>query len=333
METNDILTRLNKEQQEAVLQTEGPVLILAGAGSGKTRVLVHRIAYLINVCGVDPYSILAITFTNKAADEMRSRVDDMIGFGSREIWVMTFHACCVRILRRHAEEAGYTRYFTIYDTDDQMSVMKDIFKRRGIDTKFLKERTALGMISNAKNELVGPDEYARMTKGDYMTGQVADIYDEYQKRLRENNAMDFDDLIMNTVLLFEQHPEILDLYRERFRYMMVDEYQDTNTAQFRFVSLLAGKYKNLCVVGDDDQRAAKASASGPRTGPAVVCALSGSRARMRRQSSLPPRLADGCEAVSAAIRTSRSSIGQTRSPASLKKNACSSMCPTSWSAE
>ena len=253
METNDILTRLNKEQQEAVLQTEGPVLILAGAGSGKTRVLVHRIAYLINVCGVDPYSILAITFTNKAADEMRSRVDDMIGFGSREIWVMTFHSCCVRILRRHAEEIGYTRYFTIYDTDDQLSVMKDIFKRRGIDTKFLKERTALGMISSAKNELVGPDEYARMTRGDYRTGQVADIYDEYQKRLRENNAMDFDDLIMNTVTLFEQHPEILDLYRERFRYMMVDEYQDTNTAQFRFVSLLAGKYKNLCVVGDDDQ--------------------------------------------------------------------------------
>ena len=253
METNDILTRLNKEQQEAVLQTEGPVLILAGAGSGKTRVLVHRIAYLINVCGVDPYSILAITFTNKAADEMRSRVDDMIGFGSREIWVMTFHSCCVRILRRHAEEIGYTRYFTIYDTDDQLSVMKDIFKRRGIDTKFLKERTALGMISSAKNELVGPDEYARMTRGDYRTGQVADIYDEYQKRLRDNNAMDFDDLIMNTVTLFEQHPEILDLYRERFRYMMVDEYQDTNTAQFRFVSLLAGKYKNLCVVGDDDQ--------------------------------------------------------------------------------
>ena len=253
METNEILTRLNKEQQEAVLQTEGPVLILAGAGSGKTRVLVHRIAYLINVCGVDPYSILAITFTNKAADEMRSRVDDMIGFGSREIWVMTFHACCVRILRRHAEAAGYTRYFTIYDTDDQLSVMKDIFKRRGIDSKFLKERTALGMISGAKNELIGPDEYARTTKGDYIAGQVADIYDEYQKRLKENNAMDFDDLIMNTVILFEQHPEILDLYRERFRYMMVDEYQDTNTAQFRFVSLLAGKYKNLCVVGDDDQ--------------------------------------------------------------------------------
>lgn len=253
METNDILMRLNKEQKEAVLQTEGPVLILAGAGSGKTRVLVHRIAYLINVCGVDPYSILAITFTNKAADEMRSRVDDMIGFGSREIWVMTFHSCCVRILRRHAEEMGYTRYFTIYDTDDQLSVMKDIIKRRGIDTKRIKERTVLSMISNAKNELIGPEEYARKNKGDYWTGVAADVYEEYQKRLLENNAMDFDDLIMNTVLLFEQHPDILDLYRERFRYMMVDEYQDTNTAQFRFVSLLAGKYKNLCVVGDDDQ--------------------------------------------------------------------------------
>ena len=253
METNQILQMLNDKQKEAVLATEGPVLILAGAGSGKTRVLVHRIAYLINTLGVMPGSILAITFTNKAADEMRSRVDDMIGFGSREIWVMTFHACCVRILRRHAEELGYTRYFTIYDTDDQLTVMKEIFKRRGVDSKKFKEKGILNMISSAKNELITPDQYAKMTRGDLYGDLISDLYEEYAKRLKENNAMDFDDLIMKTVELFEKHPDILEIYRERFKYIMVDEYQDTNTAQFRFVSLLAEKYRNLCVVGDDDQ--------------------------------------------------------------------------------
>ena len=253
METNQILQMLNDKQKEAVLATEGPVLILAGAGSGKTRVLVHRIAYLINTLGVMPGSILAITFTNKAADEMRSRVDDMIGFGSREIWVMTFHACCVRILRRHAEELGYTRYFTIYDTDDQLTVMKEIFKRHGVDSKKFKEKGILNMISSAKNELITPDQYAKMTRGDLYGDLISDLYEEYAKRLKENNAMDFDDLIMKTVELFEKHPDILEIYRERFKYIMVDEYQDTNTAQFRFVSLLAEKYRNLCVVGDDDQ--------------------------------------------------------------------------------
>ena len=229
METNQILQMLNDKQKEAVLATEGPVLILAGAGSGKTRVLVHRIAYLINTLGVMPGSILAITFTNKAADEMRSRVDDMIGFGSREIWVMTFHACCVRILRRHAEELGYTRYFTIYDTDDQLTVMKEIFKRHGVDSKKFKEKGILNMISSAKNELITPDQYAKMTRGDLYGDLISDLYEEYAKRLKENNAMDFDDLIMKTVELFEKHPDILEIYRERFKYIMVDEYQDTTS--------------------------------------------------------------------------------------------------------
>ena len=253
MEEKEILEKLNPEQQDAVRTTEGPVLILAGAGSGKTRVLVHRISYLINVCGVWPGNILAITFTNKAADEMKSRVDDLIGFGSDKIWVMTFHAACVRILRRHAEELGYTRYFTIYDTDDSMSVMKDIFRLKKIDTKRMKERQVLSMISSAKNELITPEKYAEAAGRDFFSRQIEGLYAEYQSRLKANNAMDFDDLIGNTVKLFKEHPEILEMYQEKFRYLMVDEYQDTNTAQFKFVSLLADKYRNLCVVGDDDQ--------------------------------------------------------------------------------
>lgn len=253
MQAEEILQKLNKEQQQAAAATEGPVLILAGAGSGKTRVLVHRIAYLIDVKGVQPGSILAITFTNKAADEMRERVDQMVGFGSREIWVMTFHACCVRILRSHAQEIGYTKYFSIYDADDQLTLMKDLFRRHNIDSKQLKEKAVLKEISSAKDELTDPKRFAEINKDSWRGGTVADLYEEYQNRLRENNAMDFDDLICNTVELFEKHPDVLEFYQERFRYLMVDEYQDTNTAQFRFISLLAGKYKNLCVVGDDDQ--------------------------------------------------------------------------------
>ena len=253
MEAKDILEKLNPDQQEAVTATKGPVLILAGAGSGKTRVLVHRIAYLIDVEGVRPGSILAITFTNKAADEMRERVDNIIGFGSREIWVMTFHACCVRILRSHADKLGYTRYFSIYDTDDQLTLMKEIFRRKNIDPKNLKEKAVLRMISSAKDELISPEKYASLNRSDWRSGQISGIYEDYQNRLKENNAMDFDDLIVKTVELFKSYPEVLEYYQERFRYLMVDEYQDTNTAQFRFVSLLAGRYKNLCVVGDDDQ--------------------------------------------------------------------------------
>lgn len=253
MDKEEIFQKLNKEQREAVLQTEGPVLILAGAGSGKTRVLVHRIAYLIDQCGVVPGNILAITFTNKAADEMRERVDDIVGFGSREIWVMTFHAFCVRVLRRHAEELGYSKYFSIYDTDDQLSLMKDIFHRRNIDPKMMREKAVLGVISSAKDEMLTPEKFLREHRGDFRLEKIGELYTEYQQRLKENNAMDFDDLICVTVRLFRDHPEILDYYQERFRYLMVDEYQDTNTAQFELVHLLAAKYKNLCVVGDDDQ--------------------------------------------------------------------------------
>ncbi len=252
MDTEEILSTLNKDQKDAVLATEGPVLILAGAGSGKTRVLVHRISYLIDVLGVAPGNILAITFTNKAAGEMRERVDQIVGFGSGEVWVSTFHSLCVRILRRNAELLGYSRYFTIYDTDDQLTLMKQIFKQKNIDSKKIKEKAVLGGISSAKDELITPDAYQRINK-DWWGQIIGECYEAYQEQLLANNAMDFDDLIMKTVELFEKNPDVLGFYQERFQYLMVDEYQDTNTAQFRFVSLLAEKYKNLCVVGDDDQ--------------------------------------------------------------------------------
>lgn len=249
-----IYDSLNQEQQEAVFWTKGPLLILAGAGSGKTRVLTHRIAYLIEEEGVSPYNIMAITFTNKAAGEMRQRVDELIGYGSESVWVSTFHSTCVRILRRHIDQIGYDNNFTIYDSDDSKSVMKDVCKRLAIDTKNLKERTILGMISAAKDELVTPQEYAKKAQGDYKLYKVAQAYEEYQKVLHANNALDFDDLIMKTVELFKTCPEVLEMYQRRFRYLMVDEYQDTNTAQFLFISLLAHtEERNLCVVGDDDQ--------------------------------------------------------------------------------
>ncbi len=249
----EILDKLNPQQREAVLQTEGPVLILAGAGSGKTRVLTHRIAYLIEECQVNPWNIMAITFTNKAAGEMRQRVDQIVGFGSESVWVSTFHSSCVRILRRYIDRIGYGNNFTIYDADDQKSVIKDICKRLNVDTKIYKERAILGAISSAKDELIGPEAYALNNQGDIHKKRISDVYTEYQAQLHRNNALDFDDLIVKTVELFQCCPEVLDYYQERFRYIMVDEYQDTNTAQFRFVSLLASKYQNLCVVGDDDQ--------------------------------------------------------------------------------
>ena len=247
------LDGLNDMQKRAVKRTEGPLLIIAGAGSGKTRVLTNRIAYLIDDCGVAPYNILAITFTNKAAREMRERVDATVGNGAGEVWVSTFHSTCVRILRRYIDRIGYTNNFTIYDTDDQKSVIKDICKKFNIDTKMLKERTIMNSISHAKDELMTPDEMALEAGGDYNAKRIANVYAEYQKTLKLNNALDFDDLIVKTVELFQHNPDILDYYQERFKYIMVDEYQDTNTAQFKFVSLLAEKYKNLCVVGDDDQ--------------------------------------------------------------------------------
>lgn len=248
-----IYDTLNKEQREAVYHTEGPLLILAGAGSGKTRVLTHRIAYLIDEKGVNPWNILAITFTNKAAGEMRERVDQIVGFGSESIWVSTFHSTCVRILRRHIDLLGYDTSFTIYDADDQKTLMKDVCKYLQIDTKVYKERNLLAAISSAKDELITPEEYELNAAGDFGKQKIAKVYKEYEKQLRANNALDFDDLLVKTVQLFQTQPEVLDYYQERFRYIMVDEYQDTNTAQFKLISLLASKYGNLCVVGDDDQ--------------------------------------------------------------------------------
>ena len=246
---------LNSMQQEAVLHTEGPLLILAGAGSGKTRALTHRVAYLIEEKNVAPWNILAITFTNKAAGEMRERVNSLVEYGADSVWVSTFHSLCVRILRRFIENLGYDTSFSIYDTDDQKTLMKQIFKAMEVNSKQYKERGVLGMISSAKNELIGPEEYMMNAKiaGDYRSQKIAEIYREYQSQLKKNNALDFDDLLVKTVELFENHPEILEYYQEKFRYIMVDEYQDTNTAQFRLVSLLAKKYGNICVVGDDDQ--------------------------------------------------------------------------------
>ena len=248
-----IYDTLNDKQREAVLCTEGPLLILAGAGSGKTRVLTHRIAYLIEECEVNPWNILAITFTNKAAGEMRERVDKIVGFGSDSVWVSTFHSTCVRILRRHIDLLGFDTNFTIYDTEDQKSVMKDVIRSLDLDPKIYKERTFLGVISHAKDELISPEEFMLNAGLDYKQQLYGRAYREYQLALKKNNALDFDDLIVKTVELFKSHPQVLDYYQERFRYIMVDEYQDTNTAQFQFVSLLAKKYQNLCVVGDDDQ--------------------------------------------------------------------------------
>ena len=248
-----IYDTLNPPQREAVAQTEGPVLILAGAGSGKTRVLTHRIAYLMDERGVNPWNILAITFTNKAAQEMRERVDKLVGFGSESIWVSTFHSACVRILRRHIDNLGYDTNFTIYDTDDQKSLMKDVCRKLNIDTKVYKERSLLAQISHAKDELLTPDDMEMKAAGDYNMKKVASVYREYQVALRKNNALDFDDLIVKTVELFQNCGAVLEYYQERFKYIMVDEYQDTNTAQFKFISLLAQRYQNLCVVGDDDQ--------------------------------------------------------------------------------
>ena len=248
-----IYDTLNEQQQKGVFTTEGPVLILAGAGSGKTRVLTHRTAYLIEEMGVNPYNIMAITFTNKAAGEMRERIDDMVGYGSESIWVATFHSTCVRILRRYIDRLGYDTNFTIYDADDQKTLMKDICKRLEIDTKIHKEKTFLSVISSAKDELIDPIEFETRAAGDYNKRRQAEVYKEYQRVLKQNNALDFDDLLFKTVELFKLDKEVLSSYQERFRYIMVDEYQDTNTAQFELIRLLASKYKNLCVVGDDDQ--------------------------------------------------------------------------------
>ncbi len=256
----NILEGLNPQQKEAVEHFKGPLLILAGAGSGKTRVLTHRIAYLIDHYDVNPYHILALTFTNKAAGEMRERVDQIVGFGAENIWVSTFHSTCVRILRRYIEVLGYKRSFTIYDADDQRALMREIIKYLDLDPKKYKERAFLNVISNAKDELIGPEDYAARAQGDGMREIYARAYQEYEKRLHDANALDFDDLICKTIQMFQENRDILSYYRNRFRYILVDEYQDTNTAQFKLISLLAstpsddgGVEHNLCVVGDDDQ--------------------------------------------------------------------------------
>lgn len=248
-----IYDTLNEPQREAVLHTDGPLLILAGAGSGKTRVLTHRIAYLIDERGVNPWNILAITFTNKAAEEMRQRVDSLVSFGAESIWVSTFHSACVRILRRFIDRLGYDNRFTIYDTDDQKTLMKEVCRKVDIDTKVYKERNLLAAVSSAKNEMILPDEFELNAGGDFGQLKIAKVYREYEAQLKANNALDFDDLLVKTVQLLETQSDVLEYYQERFRYIMVDEYQDTNTVQFRLVRLLAGKYRNLCVVGDDDQ--------------------------------------------------------------------------------
>ena len=248
-----IYDKLNEPQREAVYHTDGPLLILAGAGSGKTRVLTHRIAYLIGERGVDAWNILAITFTNKAAEEMRQRVDNLVGFGAKSVWVSTFHSACVRILRRFIDRLGYENHFTIYDTDDQKTLIKEVCRKVDVDTKVFKERSLLSAISSAKNEMILPDEFELNAGGDFAKMKIAKVYREYEAQMRANNALDFDDLLVKTVQLLQTQPDVLESYQEKFHYIMVDEYQDTNTVQFQLVSLLAGKYKNLCVVGDDDQ--------------------------------------------------------------------------------
>lgn len=250
---SDILQSLNPVQKEAASCTEGPLLILAGAGSGKTRVLTHRIAYLIDEKGVNPWNIMAITFTNKAAQEMRDRVDRLVEFGAESIWVATFHSSCVRILRRYIDRLGYDNHFTIYDTDDQKSIIRKAVKELDLDPKQYREGPLLGVISAAKNEMIEPQDFETQAGGDFRMCQEAKIYKAYQKTLIDNNAVDFDDLLLLTVRLLRENRDILEAYQERLRYIMVDEYQDTNSVQFELIRLISGKYHNLCVVGDDDQ--------------------------------------------------------------------------------
>ena len=247
-----IYDSLNDKQKEAVFYSDGPLLILAGAGSGKTRVLTHRVAYLIHEKNVNPYNIMAITFTNKAAREMRDRINRLIGHGAEAVWVSTFHSACVRILRRYIDRIGYNNNFTIYDSDDQKTAIKAACKKLQVDTKFVKERAIMSAISMAKNNMITPEEY-RNSADDIRTKIISKVYEEYQSRLKKNNALDFDDLLVKTIELFKSDKEVLMAYQDRLQYIMVDEYQDTNRVQFEFIKLLADKYKNICVVGDDDQ--------------------------------------------------------------------------------
>ncbi|MBY7146262.1 UvrD-helicase domain-containing protein, partial [Levilactobacillus brevis] len=252
MAGEELLTGMNDKQTEAVLQTEGPLLVLAGAGSGKTRVLTHRVAYLIEHNNVMPWRILAITFTNKAAKEMRERVIKLLGPDGNDVWVSTFHALCVRILRRDADKLGYNRAFTIADPGEQRTLIKRVLQQQNLDIKKFDPRSVLGAISNAKNALQTP-AMMREAAGNPFETTVATVYESYQRELQANQAMDFDDLIMLTIKLFNQDADVLGYYQDKFQYIHVDEYQDTNDAQYTLVNLLAKKHGNLCVVGDGDQ--------------------------------------------------------------------------------
>ena len=249
----DYISGLNDRQKEAVLYGEGPLLILAGAGSGKTRVLTHRIAYLIEERGVPPYNILAITFTNKAANEMKERVKSLIGDKLDDLWIGTFHSICVRILRRYIDRLGYSSSFVIYDSYDQKTVVKECIKEMNLDKETYKERSILSTISSLKNTMVTPDEYINENYNSFYNRNVGEIYALYEKKLKSNNGLDFDDLILKTIELLKNNSDVLEYYQRKFRYIFVDEYQDTNKAQYQLVNLLSQKYKNLCVVGDDDQ--------------------------------------------------------------------------------
>ena len=248
-----LLDELNDKQYEAVVNTEGANLVIAGAGSGKTKVLTHKIAYLIDEKNVKPWDILAITFTNKAANEMKQRVENLVGEIARDMWIGTFHSICVRILRKFIDRLGYERTFIIFDTTDQKSLMKQVLKAKNIDDKMFSEKSVLYEISNAKNEMLEPEQYALRTNGDYRKEVISELYASYQKKLKENNALDFDDIINLTIKILEENKDVLDYYVEKFKYILVDEYQDTNKAQFKLISLLASKYGNITVVGDNDQ--------------------------------------------------------------------------------
>lgn len=249
----NLIKELNNKQQEAVLATEGPCLVIAGAGSGKTKVLTHKIAYLISEKQVKPWNILAITFTNKAANEMKQRVENLVAEASQEMWMGTFHSICVRILRRFIDRIGFDKSFLIFDTSDQKTIVKECLKTLKIDDKMFSERSVLSEISNAKNEMLTPEKYQAKYAGDYRKSKIGEVYELYQKRLKENNAVDFDDIINNTIEILTNNPDVLEYYTEKFQYILVDEYQDTNKAQFTLVSILASRYGNITVVGDNDQ--------------------------------------------------------------------------------
>ncbi len=252
MNKQEIIEGLNDKQKEAVLQTEGPCLVIAGAGSGKTKVLTHKIAYEI-ANGVKPWNILAITFTNKAANEMKERIQNLIGDQANELWMGTFHSICVRILRKFIDRIGYGTDFVIFDTSDQKTLVKECLKTLKIDDKTFSDRSVLSEISNAKNEMLEPKAYAVKYSGDYRKEKIAEIYSLYQQRLKENNAIDFDDIINFAIKILINNPDILEFYTEKFKYVLVDEYQDTNKAQFMLVSILASRYGNITAVGDNDQ--------------------------------------------------------------------------------